>query len=157
MVKHLPTMQETWVRSLAQEDPLEKEMAPHSSTLAWKFPRTEEPGSLPSMGLQRVGHDWTTSLSYRLQKGEKQVASSLAHPPRGSNIVPYVGWEQGCFQGLGWFAYPFGVLSAGVMCASYRFYAVVFLLSLSQGSFKFRFQFHSQSIGFLVSCCSVSM
>ena len=57
MVKHLPTMQETWVRSLAQEDPLEKEMAPHSSTLAWKFPRTEEPGSLPSMGLQRVGHD----------------------------------------------------------------------------------------------------
>ena len=57
MVNHLSTMQETRVQSLGQEDPLEKEMAIHSSTLAWKFPRTEEPGSLPSMGLQRVGHD----------------------------------------------------------------------------------------------------
>ena len=56
-VKHLPTMQETWVRSLGQEDPLEKEMAPHSSTLAWKIPWTEKPGRLQSMGLQRVGHD----------------------------------------------------------------------------------------------------
>ena len=56
-VKHLPTMQETWVQSLGQEDPLEKEMAPHSSTLAWKIPWTEKPGRLQSMGLQRVGHD----------------------------------------------------------------------------------------------------
>ena len=57
MVKHLPTMQETWVRSLGQEDPLEKEMAAHSSTLAWKIPWTEEPGRLQSMGPQGVGHD----------------------------------------------------------------------------------------------------
>ena len=57
MVKHLPTMQETWVRSLGQEDLLEKEMATHSSTLAWKIPWTEEPGRLQSMGSQRVGHD----------------------------------------------------------------------------------------------------
>ena len=56
-VKHLPTMQETWVRSLGREDPLEKEMATHSSTLAWKIPWTEEPGRLQSMGLQRVGYD----------------------------------------------------------------------------------------------------
>ena len=56
-VKHLPAMQETWVQSLGQKDPLEKEMAPHSSTLAWKIPRTEEPGRLQSMGSQRVGHD----------------------------------------------------------------------------------------------------
>ena len=49
-VKHLPTMQETWVRSLGQEDPLEKAMASHSSTLAWKIPWTEEPGRLWSMG-----------------------------------------------------------------------------------------------------------
>ena len=56
MVKHLPTMQETWVQSLGQEDPLEKAMATHSSTLAWKIPWTEEPGRLQSMGLQRVGH-----------------------------------------------------------------------------------------------------
>ena len=57
MVKCLPTMQETWVLSLRQEDALEKEMATHSSTLAWKIPWTEEPGRLQSMGLQRVGHD----------------------------------------------------------------------------------------------------
>ena len=57
MVKHLPTMQETRVGSLGQEDPLEKAMAPHSSTLAWKIPWTEEPGGLQSMGSQRAGHD----------------------------------------------------------------------------------------------------
>ena len=56
-VKRLSTMQETWVRSLGQEDPLEKEMAIHSSTIAWKIPWTEELGRLQSMGLQRVGHD----------------------------------------------------------------------------------------------------
>ena len=56
-VKHLPAMRETWVRSLGQEDPLEKEMATYFSTLAWKIPWMEEPGRLQSMGLQRVGHD----------------------------------------------------------------------------------------------------
>ena len=62
MVKHLPAVQETQVQSLSWEDPLEKEMATHSSTLAWKIPWTEKPGGLQSMGLQRVGHDWVTSL-----------------------------------------------------------------------------------------------
>ena len=56
-VKRLPTMRETRVQSLGQEDPLEKEMATHSSTLAWKIPSMEEPGRLQSMGSQRVGHD----------------------------------------------------------------------------------------------------
>ena len=56
-VKHLPTLRETRVRALGREDPLEKEMATHSSTLAWKIPWTEEPGRLQSMGSQRVGHD----------------------------------------------------------------------------------------------------
>ena len=56
-VKHLPAVQETWVRSLGWEDPPEKEMATHSNTLAWKIPWTEKPGRLQSMGLQRVGHD----------------------------------------------------------------------------------------------------
>ena len=55
-VKHLSTVRETWVRSLGREDLLEKEMAIHSSTIAWKIPWTEEPGRLQSMGLQRVGH-----------------------------------------------------------------------------------------------------
>ena len=62
-VKQLPAMRETWVRSLGREDPLEKEMAAHSSTLAWKIPWMEEPGRLQSMGSQRVGHDRATSLS----------------------------------------------------------------------------------------------
>ena len=61
-VKHLPAMQETWVWSLGQENPLEKEMATHSSTLAWKIPWMEVPGRLQSMGSQRVRHDWATSL-----------------------------------------------------------------------------------------------
>ena len=56
MVKNLPTMQDTWVRSLGREDPLEKEMATHSSILARRIPWTEEPGGLQSMGLQRVGY-----------------------------------------------------------------------------------------------------
>ena len=56
-VKRLPTMWETWVQSLGQEDLLEKKMATHSSILAWKIPWMEEPGRLQSMGLQRVGHD----------------------------------------------------------------------------------------------------
>ena len=55
-VKCLPAMQETQIRFLGQEDPLEKEMAIHSSTLAWKTPWTEDPDRLQSMGLQRVGH-----------------------------------------------------------------------------------------------------
>ena len=66
MVKSLPVIQETWVRSLGQEDPVEEEMAIHSSILAWKIPWKEEPGGLQSMGLQRVGHDWATSLSFFL-------------------------------------------------------------------------------------------
>jgi len=57
IVKHLPAMQETWIQSLGQEDPLEKEMAIHSSTLAWEIPWMEEPGRLQPMGLQRVIHD----------------------------------------------------------------------------------------------------
>ena len=56
-VKNLPAVQETWVSSLVQEDPLEKEMATHSSTLAWRIPWKEEPDRLQSMGSQRVGHD----------------------------------------------------------------------------------------------------
>ena len=63
-VEHLSTMRETRVRSLGREDPLEKEMAIHSSTIAWKMPWTEEPGRLQPMRSQRVGHDWATSLTY---------------------------------------------------------------------------------------------
>ena len=57
MVKQLPAMRETWIRSLGQDDPLEEEMATHSSTFAWKIPWTEEPGRLQSVGSQRIGHN----------------------------------------------------------------------------------------------------
>ena len=57
IVKCLPTMRETWVQSLCQEDPLEEEMATHPSILAWKIPWMEEPGRLQSIGLQRVRYD----------------------------------------------------------------------------------------------------
>ena len=60
LIKNLSAMQETWVRLPAWEDPLEKEMATHSSILAWRIPRTEEPGRLQSMMSQRVGHDLVT-------------------------------------------------------------------------------------------------
>ena len=58
MVKNLPAMQETWVRSLGQEEPLEKGMATDSSIIACRIPWTEEPGRLQSMGSQQVRHDW---------------------------------------------------------------------------------------------------
>ena len=63
VVKSPPAVQETQIRSLGREDPLEKEMATHSSTLAWRIPWTEEPGRLQSMGLQRVRHDCVTHFN----------------------------------------------------------------------------------------------
>ena len=59
---------------------LEKEMATYSSTLAWKIPWTEEPGRLQSMGSQRVGHDWATSLSLSTKEGEKQTNDDTLSP-----------------------------------------------------------------------------
>ena len=61
--QHLPAMLETWVRSLGQEDPLEKEMADHSSILAWRIPWTKEPGGLQFLSLQRVRHDRATNTN----------------------------------------------------------------------------------------------
>ena len=78
-VKRLPAMQETWARSLGQEDPLEKEMATHFSIPAWRIPWTEEPGRLQSVGSQKVGHD--------LVKGEKNCFKKTAQTDKGS-------WEE---------------------------------------------------------------
>ena len=64
LVKNLPAMHETWVRFLSKEDPLEKEMATHSSIFAWRIPWTEEPGGLQSMGSQRFGHDRVTKHTH---------------------------------------------------------------------------------------------
>ena len=72
MVKNLPALQETYVWSLDQEDPLEKEMATRSSILAWRIPQTEEPGGLQSMGLQKVGHDWATNTHIMYKTDNQQ-------------------------------------------------------------------------------------
>ena len=72
-VKSLPAMWETQVQALGWEDPLEKEMATHSSILAWKIPWTEEPGELQFMGSQRVGHNWATNThTYYIKQGLKK-------------------------------------------------------------------------------------
>ena len=82
MVKCLPAMWETWVQSLGWEDALEKEMATHFTTLAWKIPCTEEPDRQQSMRLQRVRHDWATSLLLIMD-----VLRSLS-----SNSIIYTIW-----------------------------------------------------------------
>ena len=79
-LKHLTPMWETRVRSLGQEEPLEKETATHSSIRAWRIPWPEELGRLQSTGLQRVGHDWATSLHFtsrRRSVSNVQFASSF--------------------------------------------------------------------------------
>ena len=84
-LKHLPGMQETRVQSLGREDPLEKELATHSSTLAWRIPWREEPGRLQSMGSQRVGCYWATKLSFFSFLSTihitSQVALEVKNPP----------------------------------------------------------------------------
>ena len=85
MVKRLLTMRETWVQFLGQEDLLEKEMAAHSSTLTWRIPWTEEPRGLQSMGWQRVGHDWVTSLKHSMLN-----SVSPTHIPSFSCLSPFI-------------------------------------------------------------------
>ena len=89
MVKNLPAMQKNQVQSLSQEDSSEKAMAPHSSTLAWKIPWTEEPGGLQFKGSLRVRHDWATSLSLLLScigegNGNPLQCSCLENPRDGA-------------------------------------------------------------------------
>ena len=93
-VKRLPTTWETRVRCLDQEDPLEKEMATHSSILAWKIPLTEEPGRLQFMGLQRVGHNWVSEVNGTELANKNYTmylpVGACAHPvkPRKSTCLP---------------------------------------------------------------------
>ena len=89
MVKHLPTMQETQVRSLGWENPLEKEMATHSSTLAWKIPWMERRGRLQSMGSQRVGHDWATSLSLSLSSPSEGRQTENHNDRKLTNLITW--------------------------------------------------------------------
>ena len=77
MVKNLPAMQAAQVWSLGQKDPLEKEMANHSSILAWENPWTKKPGRLQSLGLQKLGHDWVTKHTFQ----EKQESENIVYKP----------------------------------------------------------------------------
>ena len=74
-------MQETQVRSLGWDNPLEKELAPHSSILVWRIPWTEEPGGLQSMGLQRVGHSWTAEHAHKTSLLHEWIPRVLGYPP----------------------------------------------------------------------------
>ena len=96
-VKCLPTMQETRVWPLGQEDPLKKEMATHFSTLAWKIPWTEEPGRLQSMGSQRVGHNWETSLLQTITKGKAGLGVFEPLDTTSSPTNPYITLFSVCF------------------------------------------------------------
>ena len=87
MVKCLPAMQETWVQSLGGEDPLEKEIATHSSILAWRIPWMEEPGGLQSTGSQRVRHDWATSLTH------EDLQDLLEATPKKRCPLLHKGWN----------------------------------------------------------------
>ena len=94
-LKHLPAMRETQVRSLGWEDPLEKEVATHSSTLAWRIPRMGEPGGLPSMESHRVGHNWSdlAALAAAAVHKEANQWHRIEHlrniPKTFGNLVPY--------------------------------------------------------------------
>ena len=77
LVKNLPAMQETWVQSLSWEDPLEKEVATHSSALTWRIPGTEEPGGLQSMGSQTVGDDCATKFHFHFHRHYKSPSNDL--------------------------------------------------------------------------------
>ena len=96
MVKNLPAMQKTWVRSLGREDPLEKGMAIHSSILAWRTPWTEELGGLQSMGLQRVRHDWATNTTPIREDKSHRVMSTIY--PHCTHLALYYCVPAICFH-----------------------------------------------------------
>ena len=121
-VKCLPADRETRVRSLGWEDPLEKEMATHSGTLAWKIPWAEKPDRLQSMGLQRVGHDWAISLSFTFveRKQEEKVSKS----------VKFWVWGAGKFIHL---------VTTELQCSCYVSGIVLGVFSVEQNKLEFCF------------------
>ena len=98
MVKNPPAMSETWVWSLGWEDPLEEGMATHSSILAWRMPRTEEPGRLQSVVSQRVRHGWTTKHIYGYVRVLVEVYGLLSSPQISKPSV----FPLGCFNNEHW-------------------------------------------------------
>ena len=88
MVKNLPAMQETRVQSLGLEDPLEEEMATHSSVLTWEIPWTEEPGGLQPMGSQRVGHNLVTNTLTSFISKVTRIYCRITCKPRDEHTLP---------------------------------------------------------------------
>ena len=105
-------MRETWVRSLGWEDPLEKEMASHSRTIAWKMPWMEEPGRLQSMGLQRVGQYWVTSLHSLIDSAEYFLKDHL-HKTNFLMLYFSVTWSKSMRCGNGCLPLPRTTVSSG--------------------------------------------
>ena len=102
LVKNLPAVQETWVLFLGWDDPLEKEIATHSSIIAWEIPWMGDPGNLQSMGSQRIGHDWATSL-YLLSKKMGCLSGCLVASASVQKLFcgtyPAFKWSSGEFVG----------------------------------------------------------
>ena len=93
IVQNLSAMQDTFIPSLGQKDPLEKGMATHSSILAWWIPRTGKPGGLQPMGLQRVGHSWVTNtFTFCSQKAHVWIQWCLKRPTRGQWLHFFPPW-----------------------------------------------------------------
>ena len=94
MIKNLPTMQDTWVQSLGQEDPLEKGMATHSGILAWKIPWTEEPGKLKSIESPTVRHNWATNTFTFIFLGGSEIKNPSAKRLRFDPWVRKIPWSR---------------------------------------------------------------
>ena len=93
-VKNPPAVQETWVRSLGREDPLEQKMATHTSILAWRIPWTEEPGGLQSMGSQRVRYDWATNIFTWWSFTETQFTYQIVHSLKIYNSLHFSAFTE---------------------------------------------------------------
>ena len=106
-VKHLPVMQKTQVQSLGWEDPLEKEMATHSSILAWRILWTEEPGGLQSMGSQRVRQDWATTLTLTYLVTKSYLTLLWPQTPLCMGFPKQEYWSGLPFSSPGDLHYPF--------------------------------------------------
>ena len=104
-VKRLPTMWETWVGSLGWEDPLEKEMATHSSILAWRIPWTEEPGGLQSVGLQRVGQTERLHFHFSLHPRRIVTQGTITYSDDILSTAVAMGWGGRWEGGPGWGAH----------------------------------------------------